>query len=64
MELSQFFEWIQSLDTGLIYLVIFLSGFLENCIPPIPGDMVTVLAASMVGVGRLSYFPTFLTATA
>ncbi|MCK6542751.1 DedA family protein [bacterium] len=64
MELSQFFEWIQSLDTGLIYLVIFLSGFLENCIPPIPGDMVTVLAASMVGVGRLSYLPTFLTATA
>ncbi len=55
---------VQALDTGWIYLIIFLSGYLENLIPPVPGDMVTVFAASLVGVGRLNYFATFTTAAA
>ncbi len=61
---DQWLQTIQSLDTSLIYGMIFLSGFLENCIPPIPGDTVTVFAAYMVGTGRLNYFAVFFTATA
>ncbi|MBX7150579.1 DedA family protein [bacterium] len=62
--LEYWWQTLNALDTATIYLLIFLSGYLENCIPPIPGDMVTVFAASMVGTGRLNYFLTFLTATA
>lgn len=56
--------FINQLDTGLIYLVIFAAGFFENCIPPIPGDTVTVLGAWLVGTGRLNYFGVFFSATA
>lgn len=62
--IEQWLQTIQSLDTSLIYGMIFLSGYLENCIPPIPGDTVTVFAAYMVGTGRLNYFAVFFTATA
>jgi len=56
--------FFEQLDTGLIYLAIFGAGFLENCVPPIPGDTVTVLAAWLVGTGRLNYFGVFFSATA
>ncbi len=64
LNLEHYLDAIKDLDTIWIYAIIFLSGFLENCIPPIPGDMVTVFAATMVGMGRLNYFATFLIATA
>lgn len=56
--------FFDQLDTGLIYVIIFGAGFLENCIPPIPGDTVTVLGAWLVGTGRLNYFGVFFSATA
>lgn len=61
--LDALLESINNLDSGWIYLIIFLAGYLENCIPPIPGDTVTVFAAYMVGTGRLNYFVVFVTAT-
>lgn len=61
--LEAFLEAIKGLDSGWIYLIIFFAGYLENCIPPIPGDTVTVFAAYMVGTGRLNYFAVFFTAT-
>ena len=56
-------EAIKALDTVWIYLIIFTAGYLENCVPPVPGDTVTVFAAYMVGTGRLNYFAVFFTAT-
>ena len=64
LNIEHWLQNIQSLDTSFIYVMIFLSGFFENCIPPIPGDTVTVFAAYMVGTGRLNYFAVFFTATA
>ncbi len=61
--IEAFLEAIKELDSGWIYLIIFFAGYLENCIPPIPGDTVTVFAAYMVGTGRLNYFAVFFTAT-
>jgi membrane protein DedA with SNARE-associated domain len=61
--LEAILEAIKGLDSGWIYLIIFFAGYLENCIPPIPGDTVTVFAAYMVGTGRLNYFAVFFTAT-
>jgi len=62
--LTYLLDAVKSLDTVWIYVIIFFSGYLENCIPPIPGDTVTVFAAYMVGIGRLNYFLVFFTATA
>ncbi|MBL7994745.1 DedA family protein [bacterium] len=62
--IEQWIQTIEGFDTSLIYVIIFLSGYLENCIPPIPGDSVTVFAAIMVGTGRLNYVAVFITATA
>ncbi|NUM79558.1 DedA family protein [bacterium] len=62
--LDYLLETVKNLDTIWIYVIIFFSGYLENCIPPIPGDTVTVFAAYMVGIGRLNYFLVFATATA
>ncbi len=61
--LEQFLQSVQNMDTVWIYGILFLAGYLENCVPPIPGDTVTVFAAYMVGTGRLNYFLVFLTAT-
>jgi membrane protein DedA with SNARE-associated domain len=63
-DVEGFLESVRQLDTVWIYLILIGSGFLENCIPPIPGDTVTVFAAYMVGIGRLNYVAVFLTATA
>lgn len=62
--IEYYLEVIRGLETWVIYLIIFLAGFLENCIPPVPGDLVTVFSASMVGMGRLDFIPVFLIATA
>jgi membrane protein DedA with SNARE-associated domain len=62
--IEYYLDAVKSLDTVWIYTIIFFSGFFENCIPPIPGDTVTVFAAYMVGTGRLNYFSVFFTATA
>jgi len=63
INLEQFLHSIQNFDTVWIYGIIFLAGYLENCVPPIPGDTVTVFAAYMVGTGRLNYFLVFFVAT-
>jgi membrane protein DedA with SNARE-associated domain len=62
--IEHYLDAIKNLDTIWIYGIIFLSGYIENCFPPIPGDTVTVFAAYMVGTGRLNYFAVFFTATA
>ncbi len=38
------------------YLLLGLSAFLENVIPPVPGDTVVVFGAYLVGRGVLSWF--------
>lgn len=64
LNIEYYLDAIKDLDSIWIYGIIFLSGYIENCFPPIPGDTVTVFAAYLVGTGRLNYFPVFLTATA
>ena len=51
--LSRMLEWITgylaALNPAWFYLALALSSFLENVVPPIPGDSVTVFAAYLVG---------------
>lgn len=39
----------------VLYLLLFVSAVLENLIPPVPGDTITVLGAFFVGKGILSF---------
>ncbi|MBI2502932.1 MAG: DedA family protein [Candidatus Latescibacteria bacterium] len=45
---------------ALIYGALVLSAFLENVIPPVPGDTVVVFSAYLVGRGVLGLWPVYL----
>lgn len=42
------------------YFLLFVSAFVENIFPPIPGDTVTLFGAYLVGRGELDIVPVFL----
>jgi membrane protein DedA with SNARE-associated domain len=46
-----------------LYLFLFLSSIVENLVPPIPGDTITIFGAFMVGTGRLSYILVYIATT-
>ena len=48
----------------IAYCLLFLSAFVENIFPPIPGDTVVLFGAYLVGRGELSIVPVFLTTVA
>jgi membrane protein DedA with SNARE-associated domain len=45
---------------ALVYLALILSAFLENVIPPVPGDTVVVFSAYLVGRGVLGLWVAYL----
>ncbi len=47
-----------------LYIFLFISSMIENLLPPIPGDTITVFGAFLVGIGRLNYLYVFLSTTA
>ena len=44
----------------LVYLGIAVSAFLENVLPPVPGDLVVVLSAYLAGRGVLNWLPVYV----
>ena len=62
--MEQFLFTLQSTDPILAYLVLFISAFVENVFPPIPGDSVTILGAYLVGTGILNFWGVYLATTA
>lgn len=42
------------------YAVLAVSAFLENILPPVPGDLVVVLSAYLAGRGVLNWVPVYL----
>jgi len=55
--------YIASLSPGWFYFALLLSSFVENVVPPIPGDTVTVFAAYIVGRSRQRFAGVFLATT-
>lgn len=45
------------------YFFLCLSAFIENIFPPIPGDIVTVLGAYLVGRGSLNFWGVYISTT-
>ena len=48
-------QWLQHADPASVYLLLFLSAFFENIIPPIPGDVPIAFAGYMLAFGSLSF---------
>lgn len=53
--LEQFIDLAKSLDSRTIYIFLFLIAYLENVIPPIPGDLPVAFVGSLVALGDLSF---------
>lgn len=49
---------VDQIPGGYIYLFLFGMAFLENIIPPIPGDTFTIIGGYLAASGKLSLFPT------
>lgn len=58
--LDRFVAFVSASPPALIYLVLFLSAFWENLIPPIPGDSLIVFGAYLAGRGVLNPAEAFL----
>ena len=57
---------LHSLETAnplWAYFILFISAFIENIFPPIPGDTVTVFGAYLVGRGLLSFWGVWISTT-
>jgi membrane protein DedA with SNARE-associated domain len=59
--MAEFFEsLLNGIDPIIAYIILFLSAFAENVIPPIPGDTVVVVGAYLVSIGKLSFWGVFI----
>jgi membrane protein DedA with SNARE-associated domain len=56
-------NYFMSLSAGWFYLALFVSAYVENIFPPVPGDTVTVFAAYMAGRSQERFFGIFLAST-
>ena len=56
-------NFIHSLPDSIIYVTLWLSAFVENLFPPIPGDTIIVLGAFLVGTGRLNFLGVYFSTT-
>ncbi len=50
----------QQISPLTAYLLLFVSAFVENVFPPIPGDTVTLIGAYLVTSGKLSFTGVYL----
>lgn len=55
-----FIDLISTRGPLIAYCMLFVSAFVENIFPPIPGDTVTLFGAYLVGRGELHCIPVFV----
>jgi len=60
---EEFFHSIGEMDTIWLYGILLLAAYMENVIPPIPGDSVVIFGAYLVGLGKIEFFPSLLLTT-
>jgi len=61
--LSTVSGWLDQLfayGTFWVYIIIFLACFIENIVPPFPGDTFIVAAGGLSALGRLEYAGSFI----
>ncbi len=62
--MTEFFtDLFQHISPVTGYFILFLSAFVENTFPPIPGDTVTVLGAYLITTGFLGFWGVYISTT-
>jgi membrane protein DedA with SNARE-associated domain len=51
------------ISPAMAYVILGLSAFTENVLPPIPGDTVVVLGAYLVSLGQLTFWGVYISTT-
>ncbi len=46
-------EILRNIDPFLVYFGLFAGAYVENLLPPLPGDTIVVFGAYLVGIGTL-----------
>ena len=58
------FEYLENLLNSIepitAYVILFISAFVENVLPPIPGDTVVVVGAYLVSTDKLGFWGVFI----
>lgn len=62
--LAEVVAWMSGVSPLWIYATVFAIAYLENVVPPIPGDMVIVFGGYLAGLGVVGFVPTAVLATA
>lgn len=57
-------QQLKQSDPLWAYFFLFISAFVENIFPPIPGDTVTLVGAYLVGIGFLNFWGVLFATTA
>jgi membrane protein DedA with SNARE-associated domain len=64
MTFEQIVAYVQSQPLVLIYAILFVSAFVENLLPPFPGDAVMLAGAFLAGRGHITYIGVLLSTVA
>ncbi len=61
--LADIVAWTELQSPGVIYLGLFAVAYLENVLPPVPGDLLIVLCGYLAATGTLDLLPVIVIAT-
>ncbi len=56
---DSFLVYLKDQPPGRIYFFLCLGAFLENVVPPVPGDTVIVFGAYLAGIGVIAVWPAY-----
>ena len=58
--LDGFINSLGEMNTAWLYGMLLLAAYMENVVPPIPGDSVVIFGAYLVGLGKIEFFPSLM----
>ncbi len=62
--LEQIIDFAKTLDSTAIYVFLFVIAYLENVVPPIPGDLPVAFVGSLIAINDITFFGCVLSASA
>lgn len=60
---EEFMNGVGEMNTAWLYGMLLLAAYMENVVPPIPGDSVVIFGAYLVGLGKIEFFPSLMITT-
>lgn len=61
--LEQLIDFAKTLDSASIYAFLFVIAYLENVVPPIPGDLPVAFVGSLIAFNDITFFGCVLSAS-